>query len=107
MRVVRDPRCPAHPDYFLYIECQLGDGPVLWACAVCGRPLGVASITGANFRLLRRAPRRVSWSHIEERVRDRGTYWLSERADHAHREDRAAVDAQLRAIDADPERLAP
>jgi hypothetical protein len=37
-------------------------------------------ITGANFRLLRRAPRRVSWAHLEERSRSLGRYWLPERA---------------------------
>ncbi len=45
MRVTTDPRCPKHPRHAVWIRCsRYDDGPAVWVCAACHRPLGCASL---------------------------------------------------------------
>ncbi len=44
MKIVSDPRCPAHPSYQAAFVFLSGNYFVaVWRCSVCGRPLGAAS----------------------------------------------------------------
>jgi hypothetical protein len=44
MNVVRNPRCPEHPEYVVGIDRRDRHHPVVWKCSICMRPLGVATV---------------------------------------------------------------
>lgn len=45
MHVTTDPRCPQHPRHAVNIRCsRYDDGPGIWVCAACSRPLGCAAL---------------------------------------------------------------
>jgi len=48
MQITREPRCPEHPAYAVYVFWPRPYTHRLsqqWCCAACGRPLGLASLT--------------------------------------------------------------
>jgi hypothetical protein len=75
MKVVLEPRCPAHPTYDVVMQVTLASevtqGPTTWRCSVCRRPLGVASIHDvftqrARWPERRRCtPQAAEWSAID------------------------------------------
>jgi len=49
-KVTVDPRCPSHPGHQVYQA--MGPrfvGPMIWVCAACMRPLGLASFRTSTF----------------------------------------------------------
>lgn len=50
MQVTKDPRCPKHPMMEVWVQYRPGmiqvDGPSVWICSACKRPLGCASLAG-------------------------------------------------------------
>jgi hypothetical protein len=67
VKFTSDPRCPVHRNYEVYLQWpQFMRGPAVWVCSICRRPLGAATVHGANGFQLRWPPGRMP--SIEDRV---------------------------------------
>jgi hypothetical protein len=49
MKPTNDPRCPRHPDREVLLSFRPNELPAVWACAICHRTLGVASVIADIF----------------------------------------------------------